>query len=149
MIKRYKRGTMAEEVNEERINGMRESILVDLTSNFLAGYSFHFTAIYFDEAIRLKYLVSPPVSGYDLEKDYEFSIWGDAQDNDGNQYTFNGGAYGLSESAPCTDGVLSFVPLPHETAESIEFSIKARKGEKTGAVTFVVPMRTSMNGSAS
>jgi hypothetical protein len=131
---------MIEKVNEEHISGKRESILIDLTSDFLAGYSFHFSALYFDEAIRLKYLVSPPVSGYVQEEGDEFSIWGEAQGNDGNQYNFSGGAYGLLESAPCTDGVLSFLPLPQETTESIEFSIKARKGEKIGEVTFRVSL---------
>ena len=97
-------------------------------------------SIYFDEAIRLKYLISPPISENRQEIKESFSISGEAHDDLGNQYIFSGGAYGLLEFAPCTDGVLSFSPLPIKDAESLTFLIEVRNGDNIGSIDFTVSL---------
>lgn len=108
--------------DSEPIGASNRDIFVDLSSNFLNKHTFYFSVVYFDEAIRLKYLISPPVS---MKKDEE-QFWIDAEvrDDIGSQYLSGGGAYGLWKFAPCTDGTLTFSPLPPEGSEILSFTIK-------------------------
>lgn len=118
----------------EPIAASNPAILIDLSSNLLSGHTFYFRVLYFDEYMRLLYLISPPVSG-------RLSLYGEAKDEFGNQYDFVGGAYGLWRFAPCTEGVLSFMPLPKEGSEILTFRIEVRQGEERGEFSFAVLLK--------
>ena len=64
-------------ITTEPIAASKPAFLVDLSSNLLTGYTFYFSVLYFDEAMRLRYLISPPFSGM-------LSIYGEAQDEFGD-----------------------------------------------------------------
>lgn len=115
--------------DSEPIGASNRAILVDLSSNFLAEHTFYFSIVYFDEAIRLRYLISPAVSTEDSKA--RFWIDAEVRDDIGSQYYFMGGAYGLWNFAPCTDGVLTFSPLPPESAGLLSFTIRACRGNET------------------
>lgn len=120
--------------DSEPIGASDRAVLVDLSSTFLAEYTFYFSVVYFDEAIRLRYLISPDISTKNGRD--RFRIYAEVQDNIGSEYLFMGGAYGLWKFAPCTDGVLTFSPLPPEGAEILSFTIKAWQRDETGEFRF-------------
>ena len=124
----------------EPIAASNKAILIDLSSSLLTGHIFYFRVLYFDEVMRLLYLISPPVSEKNQQVEGRFSIYGEAQDEFGNQYDFAGGAYGLWSFTPCTEGILSFTPLPKEGSEILTFMIEVSKGEERSEFSFTVDL---------
>src|SRR5438874_2659186 len=55
-----------------------------------------------DHAIRVRYRIEPPLAGH------RFGLSGEAKDDLGTEYDDVGGAFGLRDDPPRTDGVLSF-----------------------------------------
>lgn len=131
---------MDKERDTEKIAEEIVRIVISVGSDFLPGYSFHFSSVGFDEAIHLSYFVTPPISENVEGKRGDFFISADAYDDIGNQYTFTGGAHGTSLSAPCTNGELSFSPLPKDGAERISFTVTVLKGQMEVREEFAVPL---------
>jgi len=125
-------------IEEAEQVGDRPPVAIDTTVELIEGYKFYFSSVNFDTAMRLRYVTFPPVSEDSQTLEDVFFIDGDAQDDCGTPYTFVGGAHGLSESSPCTDGVLSFSPLPDKNAKRITFAIYAQKGDEKGSCEFTV-----------
>lgn len=131
---------MKHELDERKHIEERIRIVINFSSDFLADYNFHFSSIGFDEAIHLSYFINPPMSRKPEGERNDFFISAEVSDDIGNEYMFLGGAHGLSPSAPCTNGTLSFSPLPKEGAVSLEFIITVLKGDVEVQEKFTVPL---------
>lgn len=130
--------------SDHPIAASHSAITVDLsTYHLLEGHAFYFRAVYFDEAIHLTYLVCPPISASNHYANEEERYWicGEVVDDIGTEYMYKGGAYGLWKIAPCTDGIMSFGPLPHKNAEILSFKIGVLKGETENEFRFSLLLR--------
>ncbi|MEM9482750.1 MAG: hypothetical protein AAGA83_03570 [Cyanobacteria bacterium P01_F01_bin.116] len=115
-------------------------VAINLTSDFLPGYTFQFEDVRFTEYVELYYSVSPPLPMPDQNNiDTEY-VWidGEMKDNLDNNYTYGGGAHGPSDLGLITTGSLSFSPLPSGEVTQIFFLIDALRGKQPYRVNFSV-----------
>ncbi|MEA5507456.1 hypothetical protein VB735_31060 [Halotia wernerae UHCC 0503] len=102
-----------------------ESIPINRRLTSIASkYEIYIVCLYIDQdAIRIKYEITPSINSLEQRGIPIISWWGYARDDHGGDYQSVGGASGLSPDSEHTDGVLSFLPFPGEEVKHLDITM--------------------------
>ncbi|MBE9037320.1 hypothetical protein [aff. Roholtiella sp. LEGE 12411] len=102
-----------------------ESIAINCRLTSIASKSeIYIVCLHVDQdAIRIKYEITPFINSLERRGFPIVSWWGYARDDHGGDYQSAGGASGPSPDGEHTDGVLSFLPLPSKEVKRLDITM--------------------------